>query len=50
MIIPVIIQASEIVTKVLKTNLEAIPGKHSTGSLKKTAILGTSHEYGSTAV
>jgi hypothetical protein len=27
----------------LKRNLEAIPGKHSTDSLQKTAILGTSH-------
>ena len=26
-----------------KLNLEAIPGRHSTDSLQKTAILGTSH-------
>jgi hypothetical protein len=32
-----------IVTKSLRKNLEAIPGKHSTDSLQKTAILGTSH-------
>jgi hypothetical protein len=31
------------VTKGLKKNVEAIPGKHSTYSLQKTAILGTSH-------
>jgi hypothetical protein len=31
------------VTKVLKKNVEAIPGKHSIDSLQKTAILGTSH-------
>jgi len=41
--IPVIIGATGIVTKVLKKNLEAIPGKHSKDSLKKTAILGTLH-------
>jgi hypothetical protein len=32
-----------VVTKVLWKNLEAIPGKHSIGSLQETAILGTSH-------
>jgi hypothetical protein len=42
-IIPVIIGATGIVTEGLKTNLEAIPGKHSTDSLQKTAVLGTSH-------
>jgi hypothetical protein len=31
------------VTKVLKKNLEAIPGKQSIDSLQKTAVLGTSH-------
>jgi hypothetical protein len=31
-----------IVTRSLKKNLEAIPGKHSIDSLQKTAILGTS--------
>jgi hypothetical protein len=43
MIIPVIIGATGIVTKGLKKNLEAIPEKHSTDSLQKTAVLGTSH-------
>jgi hypothetical protein len=45
MIIPVVIGATGIVTKGLKKNLEAIPGKHSIDSLHKTAILvlGTSH-------
>jgi hypothetical protein len=43
MIIPVIIGATGIVTKGLKKNLEAIPGKHSIDSLQTTAILGTSH-------
>ena len=42
MIIPVIIGAAEIATKVLKKNLETIPRKHSTDSLQKTAVLGTS--------
>jgi hypothetical protein len=27
----------------LKKNLEAIPGKHSIGSLQQTAVLGTAH-------
>jgi hypothetical protein len=42
-IIPVLVGATGIVTKLLKTNLEAIPGKHSIDSLQKTAILGISH-------
>ena len=42
-IIPVIIGATGIVTRNLKTNLEAVPGKHSIDSLQKTAIIGTSH-------
>jgi hypothetical protein len=43
MIIPVIIEATRLVTEVLKKNLETIPGKHSVASVQKTAILGTSH-------
>jgi hypothetical protein len=42
-IIPVIIGATGIVKKILRKNLEAIPGKHSIDSLQKTAVLGTSH-------
>jgi hypothetical protein len=42
-IIPVIIGATGIVTKSLRKNLKAIPGKHSIDSLQQTAILGTSH-------
>ena len=42
-IIPVIIGATEIVTRSLRKNLEAVTGKHSIDSLQKTAILGTSH-------
>ena len=42
-IIPVIIGATGIVTRSLRENLEAVPGKHSIHSLQKTAILGTSH-------
>ena len=38
-IVPVIIGA----TRRLRKNLEAVPGKHSTDSVQKTAILGTSH-------
>ena len=42
-IIPVIIGATGVVTRSLRKNLEAVPGKHSIDSLQKTAILGTSH-------
>jgi len=42
-IIPVIIGATGIVTRSLRKDLEAVPGRHSIDSLQKTAILGTSH-------
>ena len=42
-IIPVITGATGIVTRSLRKNLEAVPGKHSIDSLQKTAMLGTSH-------
>ena len=42
-IIPVIIGATGIAMRSLMKNLEAVPGKHSTDSLQKTAIRGTSH-------
>jgi hypothetical protein len=42
-IIPVIIEATGIVTRSLKKNLKAVPGKNSIDSLQKTAIIGTSH-------
>jgi hypothetical protein len=42
-IIPVIIGATGIVTRSLRQNLEAVPGKHSIDSLQKTAVLGTAH-------
>ena len=42
-IILAIIGATGIVTRSFRTNLEAVPGKHSIDSLQKTAILGTSH-------
>jgi len=42
-IIPVINGATGIVTRSLKKNWEAVPGKHLIDSLQKTAILGTSH-------
>jgi hypothetical protein len=41
--LPVITGATGIVTRSLKKNLEAVPGKHSIDSLQKTAVLGTSH-------
>ena len=42
-IVPVINEATGIVTRSLRKNLEAVSGKHSIDSLQKTAILGTSH-------
>jgi hypothetical protein len=42
-IIPVITGATGRVTKNLRKNLEAIPGKHSVDSLQKPGIFGTSH-------
>jgi len=42
-IIPVTIGATGTVTRSLRKNLEAVPGKQSIDSLQKTAILGTSH-------
>ena len=42
-IIPVITGATGIVTRSLRKNLEAVPGKNSIDSLQKTAVLGTSH-------
>jgi len=41
MIIPVISEVTVIVTKGLKRDLEATPGKHSIDSLHKTAVAGT---------
>ena len=35
--------ATGIVTRSLRKNLEAVPGRHSIDSLQKSAILGTSH-------
>ena len=42
-IIPVIIGATGLVTRSLRKNLEALPGKHSIDSLQKTAMLETPH-------
>ena len=38
-IIPLLIGATGIVTRILRKNWEDVPGKRSIGSLKKTAIL-----------
>jgi hypothetical protein len=38
-IIPVIIEATAIVTKSLRKNLESITGKHSIDSLEKAAVI-----------
>ena len=43
MIILLLIEATAIVIKGLKKNLEVIPGQHCVASLQKTAVLGTSH-------
>jgi hypothetical protein len=42
-IIPIITEATGIVTKSLRKNLETIPGKNSIDSLQNTAILGIRH-------
>jgi len=42
-LVSVIIGATGIVTRNLRKNLEAVPGKYSIHTLPKTAILGTSH-------
>ena len=42
-ITPTVIGATGIVTRSLRKNLEAVPGKHPIDSLQKTAILGTPH-------
>jgi len=42
-IVPVIIGATGTVTRSLRKNLEAVPGKHSIDSPQKSAIIGTSH-------
>jgi len=42
-IVKVITGATGIVTRSLRKNLEAVPGKHSIESPQRTAILGTSH-------
>jgi hypothetical protein len=42
-VIPVIIGATGIVSRSLQKYLETILGQHSTDSVQKTAILGTSH-------
>jgi hypothetical protein len=42
-IIPAVTGATRIVTKVLRNNLDVIPGKLSVDSLQKTSILETSH-------
>jgi hypothetical protein len=43
LVLPVIIGTMGIAAKELKEYLETTPGKHSTDSLQKTAILGTLH-------
>jgi adenylate cyclase len=42
-IIPVINGDTGIVTRSLRKNFEAVPGKHSINSLQQTAVLGTAH-------
>ena len=42
-IIPIVIGATGIVTRSLRKNLEAVPGKHSIDSLQKTARLYFEH-------
>jgi hypothetical protein len=49
-IIPVIIGATAIVTKVLQKNLEAIPGKHSVHTTEGSYTWDITRNTGSTAV
>ena len=50
-IIPIVIGATGIVTRSLKKNLEAVPGKHSIDSLqKKSYTWNITHNTESTAV
>ena len=41
--LPVIIEATGIVTRSLRNNLETVSGELSIDSVQKTAILGTAH-------
>ena len=49
-IIPVTIGATGIVTRSLRKNLEAVPGKHSVDSLQKLYLEHHTHNTESTAV
>ena len=42
--IPVIIGATEIISKSFRKYVSNIPGKHEVKELQKTAILGTAHK------
>jgi hypothetical protein len=42
-IIPIVIEATGIVMRSLRKNLEAVPGKHSIDSLQRQLYLGTAH-------
>ena len=42
-VVPVIIGATGIVTRILRKNVEAVLAKHSIDSLQQTATLGTAH-------
>jgi hypothetical protein len=50
MIIPVIIGANGIVTRSLRKNLEAVPGKHSRFTTKDSYTWNITHNTESTAV
>jgi len=42
-VIPVIIGATGIISKLFRKYVSSIPGKHEVKELQKTAILGTAH-------
>jgi hypothetical protein len=42
-VIPVIIGATGIISKLFRKYVSAIPGNHNVRELQKTAILGTAH-------
>ena len=42
-VVPVMTGATGMVTRSLRENSEAVPGKHSIDSLQQTATVGTAH-------
>jgi hypothetical protein len=45
-VVPLIIGATETISKSFRTYLRYVPGNHDVRELQKTAILGTAHIFG----